>query len=81
MRTLVVGSIQHNIQEMLNKTRKRITYKADLSDNLTLYFHSNSCFRISFSYFPEKISRHFLEKALPPYRFEPQDVIRDDSSG
>ena len=36
MRTLVAGSIQHNVQETLNKTGKRITYKGDLRDNLTL---------------------------------------------
>ncbi|RVW12256.1 putative glutamate carboxypeptidase AMP1 [Vitis vinifera] len=31
----------------------------------------------SFSHFTEKISRHFQEKALPPYRFQP---VRDVSS-
>ena len=30
MRTLVVGSISHNVQETLKKTGKRITYKGDL---------------------------------------------------
>ncbi|RVW58449.1 hypothetical protein CK203_114828 [Vitis vinifera] len=39
------------------------------------------CFPISFSHFPEKISRRFQEKALPPYGFQPQAVIRDVSSG
>ena len=67
----VVGSIQHNVQETLKKTGKRMTYKRDLSDSLT------PCFRTSSSHFTEKISRHFQEKALPPYRFQP---VRDVSS-
>ena len=70
-----VGSIQHNLQETLKKTGKRVAYKRDLRDSLT------PCFPISFSHFPEKISRRFQEKALPPYGFQPQAVIRDVSSG
>ena len=48
---------------------------------LTGSFIFTALFRICFSHFTEKISRHFQEKALPPYRFQTQAVIRDVSSG
>ena len=51
----------------------------DLRDSLTPF--SFSLMLSYFSQFTEKISRHFQEKALPPYRFQPQAVIRDVSSG
>ena len=52
MRTLVVGSIQHNVQETLTKTGKRIT--GDFRDNLALYFHSTHAFVSVSRIFPRK---------------------------
>ena len=54
MRTLEVGSIQHNVQETLTKTGKRITYKGDFRDNLALYFHSTHAFVSVSRIFPRK---------------------------
>ncbi|RVW70903.1 hypothetical protein CK203_060004 [Vitis vinifera] len=56
-------------------------HRGALWEILDVFFYFPAVFRICFSHFTEKISRHFQEKALPPYRFEPQAVIRDVSSG